>query len=444
MRALDDSKATREKTMDQEGFRRFLKRMGKKEHVVDGLIAQAGRFEEYLSRERQKGLDQAGEQDLLDYAAALHAQNPRGSADRVRGIALYYRFAGNQAMADLAAGMREKTIAKTRRAFSLQDFRGIDPDHAARLRQAGIVNVEQMLVAGRTPENRQRLAQETGVPLEVILELVKLSDLSRLGGLKGIRARLYYDAGIETPAALARWEPEALRQMLVEFVEQTGFDGIAPLPKEVRNGVATARGLPSVVQYDRTFWNRPQIEQALALVLDLAQPERELIEYRLVGTAAALLQEVQLPVGDLDILVKERAAVDAFATALAPMECLTPPAYLSDARQYFAEYQVYDVPVGISTVEWETDSDGIECLGTGPWEHYVSISVGEHPVPAVALELRLVSDLCRDRPDRFNPLIQHLRTHGCDVALLRRGMQARGIPEEVQQRVLDQLGVLGK
>jgi hypothetical protein len=36
---------------------------------------------------------------------------------------------------------------------------------------------------------------------------------------------------------------------LVGFVERTGFDGIAPLPKEVRNAIVKARQLPAVVEY---------------------------------------------------------------------------------------------------------------------------------------------------------------------------------------------------
>ena len=79
--------------------------------------------------------------------------------------------------------------------------------------------------------------------------MVKLSDLSRLGAVNSVRARLYYDAGLDTPARFTPWVPEALRLMLLEFVERTGFDGIAPLPKELRNAIATARQLPDAVQY---------------------------------------------------------------------------------------------------------------------------------------------------------------------------------------------------
>jgi hypothetical protein len=122
-------------------------------------------------------------------------------------------------------------------------------EEVAKLEAIGVGTVEHMLAAGKTPEARLRLAEETGISTEIILELVKLSDLSRLGAVKSVRARLYYDAGLDTPAKFTQREPEALRQMLVKFVERTGFDGIAPLPKELRNAVAVAQQLPEVVQY---------------------------------------------------------------------------------------------------------------------------------------------------------------------------------------------------
>lgn len=106
-----------------------------------------------------------------------------------------------------------------------------------------------MLAAGETKESRSELAQKTGVAESDLLELVKLSDLSRLPGVKGIRARLYYDAGIDCVEKMASWEPEALRLMVSKFVEQTDFDGIPPLPKEVRSTVENAQKLPSVVQF---------------------------------------------------------------------------------------------------------------------------------------------------------------------------------------------------
>jgi hypothetical protein len=182
-----------------------------------------------------------------------------------------------------------------------------------------------------------------------------------------------------------------------------------------------------------------QLRTTLVMVLDHAGPMLDQYSYRLVGTAAALLQGVQLPARDVDILVKERPAVDAIGAALAAFRCLEPPSYLTEARQYYGNYEVNGVEVGISTVEWETTSDGIECLGRGPWEHYCRVPCGPYTVPAVALELRLVSELGRERPGYYLPLIQHMRAHGCDVELVRRGLAARGFDLEQQEEIIRQL-----
>jgi hypothetical protein len=80
----------------------------------------------------------------------------------------------------------------------------VDAQNVQRLGVAGIKNVERMLAAGRTPGARQELADRTGVPLDDVVEFVKLSDLSRLGGVKAVRARLYYDAGVDTLEKMAQ------------------------------------------------------------------------------------------------------------------------------------------------------------------------------------------------------------------------------------------------
>jgi len=145
--------------------------------------------------------------------------------------------------------MKNALSPKSRRPFLLREFRGVNPEHIERLRAVGIRNAAQMLAAGETAEKRVALAREAGIPDEAILELVKLSDLARLPGVKGIRARLYYDAGVDCVEKMAAWEPEALRVMVAEYVQRTGFEGIAPLPAEARSTVANARKLPKVVEY---------------------------------------------------------------------------------------------------------------------------------------------------------------------------------------------------
>ncbi len=73
--------------------------------------------------------------------------------------------------------------------------------------------------------------------------------LARIPGVKGIRARLYHDAGVDTLEKIAGWEPEAFRAMIVEFVERTGFDGVPTLLGEARFTIERARELPKIVEY---------------------------------------------------------------------------------------------------------------------------------------------------------------------------------------------------
>jgi len=64
----------------------------------------------------------------------------------------------------------------------LKDFRGINPEIVAKLADHSIKKTDQMLADGITPIQRAIFAKEVGIPEEVVLELVKLSDLACLPG----------------------------------------------------------------------------------------------------------------------------------------------------------------------------------------------------------------------------------------------------------------------
>ncbi len=182
-----------------------------------------------------------------------------------------------------------------------------------------------------------------------------------------------------------------------------------------------------------------KLQTVLSLVLDRVDSDAVGLEYRLVGTAAAVIQGVRLPTGDVDILVAQRGDVERFAAALHGWPCLAPPAWLPEARQFFTRFGVDGVDVEISTVEWPARTDTFECVGRGPWRHHVRIQMGRHVVPAVSLELRLASELVRNRPDRYAPMIEHMQLHGADVHLVLRAMRDRGVAAALQDRVAQQL-----
>lgn len=231
--------------MDEQGFRKFLKRGGRSQSALDRCVACVKEFQQYLQAYRGgKGLDEAGLDELEDFVAWIE-QKPKTSAKtHLWAIRYYYDYTSNEDMRNLAGVLREERITRT--PFALKEFRGVNPEYVEKLAAVGIRNVRQMLEAGRTQRGRQELSARSGIPLDAVLEFVKLSDLARIPGVKGIRARLYYDAGVDTIEKMAEWDPQELRTMIVQFVEQTGFDGIATLPAEARSSVRQAKKLPEL------------------------------------------------------------------------------------------------------------------------------------------------------------------------------------------------------
>jgi hypothetical protein len=233
--------------MDEEGFKKFLKRGGRTQRVLIKYVTLAKEFEQYLRKNKGKELEKAVHEELEDFAASVE-ENPKMSAKTyLLAIWYYYQFVPNEEMKSAANTLREQRIEPV--AFQLKDFKSINPEHVKALAALGINNVNQMIKAGKTHENRKELSKKSGVPIEFILELVKLSDLSRIPGVKGIRGRLYYDAGVDTVEKMAQWEPEELRKMIVEFIDRTGFEGVPVFPKEAQYTIATARNLPKIIEY---------------------------------------------------------------------------------------------------------------------------------------------------------------------------------------------------
>jgi hypothetical protein len=233
--------------MDEEGFRTFLKRGGRAPNAIKRCLRYVREFEQYLEGHRGTSLDQAQPNDLEAFVAEIEREPKASAKTRLWALGYWFEFTGNDGLRRLAGLLRAQRIK--RKPFPLKDFRGVPPQHVEALAAVGIHNVQQMLKAGRTPEDRRALSENAGLSPEAILELVKLSDLARIPGIKRIRARLYHDAGVDTIEKMAAWDPEDMRAMLIEFVERTEFDGIAPLPAEAAFSVARARELPKLIEY---------------------------------------------------------------------------------------------------------------------------------------------------------------------------------------------------
>lgn len=80
----------------------------------------------------------------------------------------------------------------------LDKFSGIPAEYVANLEIAGITNSRQLFNEASSKEQRKQLSQTAGCPIDILNELVCLSDLSRAYGVGPVFARMIYDVGVET------------------------------------------------------------------------------------------------------------------------------------------------------------------------------------------------------------------------------------------------------
>jgi hypothetical protein len=126
---------------------------------------------------------------------------------------------------------------------------GITRDQIEALLKVGIRNAKQLLNAGLSKNDREKLAQKTRLPKNMLLEFIKLSDLARIGGMKRIRGRLYYDAGFDTINKIAEHTTDEIRKRLKAYIDESGFNGIPPTPKEAARTISMAKHLKKIVEY---------------------------------------------------------------------------------------------------------------------------------------------------------------------------------------------------
>lgn len=110
--------------------------------------------------------------------------------------------------------------------------------------ELGLVDQLPVISAGRTPEQRTRLSQTAGLPLEDVAGLVRLCDFHRTGrSLEYIRSKIYYAMGWDT---WQKWAAGSSEQIIADFSEYVGQhpaigERLVPFPKEVRSGIEWAK-----------------------------------------------------------------------------------------------------------------------------------------------------------------------------------------------------------
>lgn len=97
----------------------------------------------------------------------------------------------------------------------IADFNQISKQTIDKLANAGIANTEKLYDRVLTKNDRQKLVETTGIEYSEILELTKLTDLSRMKWVGATYARLLYDIGMDTVVKVSNADPVELHAKIL-------------------------------------------------------------------------------------------------------------------------------------------------------------------------------------------------------------------------------------
>jgi predicted flap endonuclease-1-like 5' DNA nuclease len=102
----------------------------------------------------------------------------------------------------------------------LSEIEGIGEAYSAKLTDAGITSIENLLESYCEKKGRKELAEKTGISEKLVLNWVNRGDLARIKGVSTQYADLLECAGVDTVPELAQRNAENLQAKMVEVNEK--------------------------------------------------------------------------------------------------------------------------------------------------------------------------------------------------------------------------------
>jgi uncharacterized membrane protein/predicted flap endonuclease-1-like 5' DNA nuclease len=131
----------------------------------------------------------------------------------------------------------------------LKYIEGIGDVYRQKLRQAGILNVDDLLERGATVKGRKEIVDQTGISEKLLLRWLNMADLFRIHGIGQEYADLLEAAGVDTVPELAQRIPANLFEKMAAANSQKKMVRHLPDLAQVESWVAQAKSLPRKISY---------------------------------------------------------------------------------------------------------------------------------------------------------------------------------------------------
>jgi hypothetical protein len=182
--------------------------------------------------------------------ASKGIQNLKDLHDALRTKKRLQQFAQQSGLpTEYLTVLRRRAGSYTPRPVPLKKLPGIEAEHIEQLVASGIKDTKQLWERAAGLQDRTELAKEAGVPGEVLLELVKLSDVARAPWVGPAFARLLVDSGVDTIAKLSQQSADGLREQLIATNAETQVYR-APVPggEDMAHWLDLVRQLPVALE----------------------------------------------------------------------------------------------------------------------------------------------------------------------------------------------------
>lgn len=131
----------------------------------------------------------------------------------------------------------------------IEEIEGIGPKYGAKLNDAGIKTVEDLLNKGCTPQGRKELCETTGFSNDTILSWTNMADLFRINGVAGEFAELLHAAGVDTVKELKTRNAENLHNKMAEVNNEKKLTRVVPSAERLQDFIDQASKLDPKMTY---------------------------------------------------------------------------------------------------------------------------------------------------------------------------------------------------
>lgn len=131
----------------------------------------------------------------------------------------------------------------------IKEFQGLSVDLTEALAKIGVNNTLKLYDKVLTEKARKELAKKINIPYEQIVELTKLTDLSRIKWVGVSFAKMLYHLGIDSVEKASKANAEELHKQINQLNKEQGFYKANIGINDIRIFVEAAKEVPIEIQY---------------------------------------------------------------------------------------------------------------------------------------------------------------------------------------------------